>query len=51
MEVYKIGSATVRIHGAVNQERLKEAAVDFLKKVDLNRMKAGAEQSENSKSK
>lgn len=31
---YKIGNATVRIHGVVNKERLKEATIEFLKEVE-----------------
>lgn len=31
---YKIGNATVRIHGKVDPDKLKEATVDFLKSVE-----------------
>lgn len=34
---YKIGNATVRIHGAVNQEKLKIATIEFLKEVECIR--------------
>jgi hypothetical protein len=33
MQEYKIGRATVRIHGAVNQEMIKDASIKFMKKV------------------
>jgi hypothetical protein len=32
MAEYKTGAATVRIHGAVDQERLKAATAKFMKK-------------------
>lgn len=32
--IYKIGNATVRIHGKVDPDKLKEATVDFLKSVE-----------------
>ncbi len=31
---YKIGNATVRIHGNVNPDKLKEATVEFLKSAE-----------------
>lgn len=31
---YKIGNATVRIHGKVDSNKLKEVTVDFLKSVE-----------------
>lgn len=31
---YKIGNATVRIHGKVDPDKLKEATVEFLKSVE-----------------
>lgn len=34
---YKFGNATVRIHGKVNNERIKEAAIAFLKKVEKSK--------------
>jgi hypothetical protein len=33
MTEYKFQNATVRIHGSVNQERLKSATEKFMKKV------------------
>lgn len=33
MEVYKIGDATVRIHGQANQENLKSATEKLLKRI------------------
>ena len=37
MKEYKIGNATVRIHGSTDHERLKEATHDFLKKAERQR--------------
>lgn len=34
MDQYKIGKAVVRIHGTVNEEKVKEAAETFLKKAE-----------------
>ena len=34
---YKIGDATVHIHGKVDQDRLKNATIDFLKSVERSR--------------
>lgn len=31
---YKIGNATVRIHGKIDPDKLKEVTVDFLKSVE-----------------
>ena len=31
---YKIGNATVRIHGKVDSNKLKEVTVDFLKSIE-----------------
>lgn len=39
MEEYKINNATVRIHNQPNQEKIKTATVDFLKKVQRQRKK------------
>ena len=39
MNEYKIGNATVRIHGTPNQEKIKEATVEFLKNIEFNRKK------------
>jgi hypothetical protein len=39
MTEYKIGRATVRIHGNPDQEKIKAATVQFLKKVEANRKK------------
>lgn len=33
MQEFKIGRATVRIHGVVNQEIIKDASIKFMKKV------------------
>jgi hypothetical protein len=40
MTEYKIGSATVRIHGNANQEKIKAATTIFLKKVIAAKKKA-----------
>lgn len=37
METYKIGNATVRIHGEVDREKLKVATTSYLKKVEAER--------------
>lgn len=37
MAEYKIGSATVRIHGAANKETVKAATIQFLKRVTKQR--------------
>lgn len=39
METFKIGNATVRIHGAVDQEKIKAATEKFLKKVEAHKKK------------
>lgn len=39
MTEYKIGNATVRIHGSADQEKIKAATTLFLKKVDAARRK------------
>lgn len=33
----KFNNATIRIHGAANQDNLKKAATDYLKKVEFQR--------------
>lgn len=42
MQEYKIGRATVRIHGAVDQENIKAATINFLKKVERKRKNENA---------
>lgn len=42
MQEFKIGCATVRIHGAANQEAIKAATINFLKKVERKRKNANA---------
>ena len=42
MEVYKIGPATVRIHGKVDREKLTEATTIYMKKVEARRKKGGS---------
>ena len=37
METYKCGRATIHIRGDVDKERLKEAAIQLLKKVHQRR--------------
>jgi hypothetical protein len=37
MTEYKIGNATVRIHGTADQDRIRTATVDFLKKAEKQR--------------
>jgi hypothetical protein len=37
--MYKIGNATVRIHGEVNQENLHNALERFIKQVELKKEK------------
>jgi hypothetical protein len=37
MEEYKVKNATVRIHGNYDSDKLKEATVNFLKKVEAQR--------------
>ncbi len=37
MKEIKIGSATVRIHGNVDQDRVEEATIKFMKKVERKR--------------
>jgi len=39
---YKIGNATVRIHGNVDPDKLKAATVEFLKSVEKEAMEKGA---------
>lgn len=39
MTEYKIGSATVRIHGTPNRERIESATVKFLKKAEAQKRK------------
>lgn len=43
MTEYKIGCATVRIHGEVDQEKIKAATTTFLKKVEAERRRKGKE--------
>ena len=40
MQEYKIGCATVRIHGKPEQEKIKAATTTFLKKVTVAKKKA-----------
>lgn len=40
MEEYKIGNATVRIHGTVNKEKVETATTEFLKEVERRKKKA-----------
>lgn len=40
MTEYKIGNATVRIHGAADQEKIMAATTIFLKKVETAKKKA-----------
>lgn len=50
MEVYKIGPATVRMHGKPDPDRLTESTAAFLKRVEAKRrQKRKAEQEEESK--
>jgi hypothetical protein len=37
MAEYKIGSATVRIHGTANTETVKAATIQFLKRAEKQR--------------
>lgn len=41
---YKIGACTVRIHGAPDREKLKEATAEFLKAVQRKQMQARKEE-------
>lgn len=41
---YKIGCATVHVHGKVNQDTLKNATVEFLKNVECIRKKQQKEE-------
>lgn len=38
-ETCKLRNATVRIHGAINQEKIKEATTKFLKEVERRKKK------------
>ena len=42
MTEYKVGNATVRIHGSPDMENLKAATVKFLKQVEMSRKKKKA---------
>lgn len=44
MEQYKIGRATVRVHGAVDQDKIRSASERFMKRVIAARKKAAAEE-------
>ena len=48
---YKIGPATVRIHGKPNQENLEAATARFLNKVVQQRRKKAKERSESNERK
>lgn len=39
MTEYKLGNATVRIHGTANQEKIRDATVEFLKAVETRKRK------------
>ena len=39
MEQYRIGNATVRIHGIPDRERIEAATLDFLKAAEQQRRK------------
>lgn len=41
MATYKIGNAIVRIHGEIDQEKLKESTTIFIKKVITRKEKNG----------
>lgn len=41
---YKIGSCIVRMHGAPDREKLKEATAEFLKAVQRKQMQARKEE-------
>lgn len=43
MTEYKIGCATVRIHGEVDREKVKAATTAYLKKVEAARRRKGKE--------
>lgn len=49
MTEYKIGNATVRIHGSVDREKLKAATERYLKKVEAQK-KIHKRRKENEKS-
>lgn len=42
MTEYKVGNATVRIHGSPDMENLKAATTKFLKQVEIQRKKKKA---------
>ena len=44
MEQYKIGNATVRIHGIPDREKIEAATVIFLKEAQQQRKKARSNQ-------
>lgn len=41
MTEYRIGNATVRLHGTPDTERVKKATTAFLKRVEAQRKKEG----------
>lgn len=43
MTEYKIGNATVRIHGTANQEKIRDVTVEFLKAVEAKKRKTKKE--------
>lgn len=51
MEVYKIGSAVVRIHGNPDQAKLTEAAQLYLKQIETQRKQENALEVSKSKAK
>jgi len=40
MQEIKYNNATVRIHGTADNDKIRKAATDFLKKVEFQRRKA-----------
>ena len=42
MQEFKIGCATVRIHGVANQEKIKAASIQFMKKVERKKKNENA---------
>ena len=42
MTEYRTGNAVVRIHGTPDRDKLKEAAEQFLKRVEAQRQKGGS---------
>ena len=43
MTEYKIGRATVRMHGAVDRDAIKAATIKFMKKVERKRRNENSE--------